>query len=144
MPRPIPLTRDEFVVFRALQTRWADNDIYAHLNNVTHHHLIDTAVNGWLIDLELLRLHAGPIIGVVVENKCSYLKEIAFPDQVAVGLRIGHLGKSSVRYDVALFANEDEQAAAQGYLFHTYVDRENRKPIALPPAWRAKLEEFVR
>lgn len=144
MARQTPLTRDEFGLFRALQTRWSDNDCYGHMNNVVHYSLFDTAVNGWLIDAGLLDPAGGELIGLVVETGCSYFAEIAFPDRVTAGIRIGHVGNSSVRYEIALFANDDEQAAAQGHFVHVYVDRQTRKPRTLPVPWRQVFEDHLR
>ena len=144
MARQSPLTREEFGLFRALQTRWADNDLYGHMNNVVHYGLFDTAINGWLVEAGLLEMGRGEIIGLVVETGCSYFSEMAFPDQVTAGIRIGKLGNSSVRYEIALFQNDAETAAAQGHFVHVYVDRESRKPVPLPESWRVLLGEFVR
>lgn len=144
MAKSTPLTREEFMVFRPLQTRWSDNDIYGHMNNVVHYSLFDTAVNGWLIDLELLDPLGGETIGLVVETKCSYFSELKFPDKVVAGIRIGHLGNSSVRYEIALFANDEETAAAQGHFVHVYVNTKDRKPEPLPKLWRLALEDFQR
>lgn len=144
MARQTPLSRDEFMAFRPLQTRWADNDIYGHMNNVVHYALFDTAVNGWLLDLDLLKMGGTETIGLVVETGCSYFKEMKFPDKVTAGIRIGNLGTSSVRYEIALFANDDEEAAAQGHFVHVYVDRETRKPEPLPKLWRLTLEDYLR
>ncbi|MCB1463973.1 MAG: acyl-CoA thioesterase [Nitratireductor sp.] len=144
MARPSPLSRDEFALFRPLQTRWADNDFYGHMNNVVHYALFDTAINGWLIEQELLRLEGGDTIGLVVETGCSYFAEMAFPDKVAAGIRIGHLGTSSVRYEIALFRNDEERAAAQGHFVHVYVDAKSRRPKELPVEWRRVLEDYMR
>ena len=144
MARPSPLSRDEFALFRPLQTRWADNDMYGHMNNVVHYALFDTAINGWLIEQELLRLEGGDTIGLVVETGCSYFAEMAFPDKVAAGIRIGHLGTSSVRYEIALFRNDEERAAAQGHFVHVYVDTKSRRPKELPVEWRRVLEDYMR
>ena len=144
MSRPIPLTRDEFMAFRQLQTRWADNDIYGHMNNVVHYALFDTAVNGWLVDLELLDLRKGETIGLVVETKCNYFSELKFPDKVVAGIRIGHIGLTSVKYEIALFGNDEESAAAQGHFVHVYVNRQTRQPEPLSKLWRLALEDFQR
>ena len=142
--RPEPFTRRDFRVFRRLQTRWADNDIYGHVNNTVHYALFDTAVNGWLIDRGLLDLRVGGTVGLVVETACSYFAEIVFPDTVDAGIRIERLGTSSVTYAVALFRNDREEAAAQGRFVHVYVDRADRKPRPLPGDWRTILEELAR
>jgi len=144
MTKKTPLTRDEFGLFRPLQTRWSDNDVYGHMNNVIHYMLFDTAINGWLIDEGILKIDSGAFIGLVVETGCSYFSEIRFPDKVVAGIRIGRIGTSSVRYEIALFRNEDEIAAAQGHFVHVYVDPKSKKPQALDKAFRGMLEDFVR
>ena len=106
MARASPWSRDDFALFRRLQTRWSDNDLYGHMNNVVHYALFDTAINGWLVEKELLDLQNGNIIGLVVETGCSYFSELAFPDKVVAGIRIAHVGTSSVRYEIALFRGE--------------------------------------
>lgn len=144
MSRPSPLTRDEFGLFRSLQTRWSDNDVYGHVNNVIHYLLFDTAINGWLIDAGQLDFRNGAIVGLVVETGCSYFSEIAFPDRVTAGIRIGHMGNSSVRYEIALFRNDEETASAQGHFVHVYVNRETRKPEPLSREMRKLLEDYLR
>jgi len=144
MPKATPLTRDEFGLFRPLQTRWADNDQYGHMNNVVHYSLFDTAINGWLIEEGLLDIEKGETIGLVVETGCHYFSELGFPDRVTAGIRVDHLGNSSVRYGIALFRNDEERAAAQGHFIHVYVDRATRKPQALAQNWRHRLEDFLR
>ena len=138
--RPTPSTRADYRAFRNLTTRWMDNDIYGHMNNVVHYSLFDSAVNGWLIEKGVLDIHAGAQIGVVVETGCRYFSELAFPDEVTAGLRVARLGSSSVRYEVGLFRNEAEEAAAEGFFVHVYVDRATRRPLKLAPELRAALE----
>jgi len=144
MARQKPWTRDDFGLFRKLQTRWADNDYYGHMNNVVHYALFDTAINSWLIEAGLLDLHRGAIVGLVVETGCSYFSEMAFPDKIVAGIRIAHLGTSSVRYEIALFRNDEETAAAQGHFVHVYVEPKSRKPLALPAEWRNVLEDYLK
>lgn len=144
MTRPTPASRADFRLFRPLQTRWADNDVYGHVNNVVHYALFDTAVNGWLIEAGLLNLKDGGTIGLVVETACSYFAEIVFPDRIDAGIRVERLGTSSVTYAIALFRNDVSQAVAQGRFVHVYVDREDRRPRPLPDCWRKKLEELMR
>jgi acyl-CoA thioester hydrolase len=136
-------TRADYRAFRTIQTRWMDNDVYGHMNNVVHYSLFDTAVNGWLIEKGVLDLHGGDQIGLVVETGCRYRAELAFPDVVTAGLRVGRLGSSSVRYEVGLFRNEDQEAAAEGYFIHVYVDRMSRRPKPLNRALREALEGIV-
>ncbi len=139
MARPIPYERSKFNVFVPLQTRWADNDIYGHMNNVVHYALFDTAVNEWLIGQGLLNIHQSSQVGLVVETGCHYFAELAFPDKIEAGIGIEHIGSSSVVYRVALFRKGEGKAAAQGRFVHVYVNRETRKPMPLPDTWIAKL-----
>ena len=138
--RPIPSSRSSYRAFRAIQTRWMDNDVYGHMNNVVHYSLFDTAVNGWLVERGVLDIHAGGQIGLVVETGCRYFSELAFPDLVTAGLRVAKLGTSSVRYEIGLFRNDEQTAAAEGFFIHVYVDRQTRRPKPLNPALRAALE----
>jgi acyl-CoA thioester hydrolase len=140
MSRPAPSTRSSYRAFRAIHTRWMDNDIYGHMNNVVHYSLFDTAVNGWLIDNGVLDMHAGGQIGLVVETGCRYFAEMAFPDLVTAGIRVARVGSSSVRYEVGLFRNDDDMAAAEGFFVHVYVDRSTRRPQPLDIALREALE----
>ena len=141
--RQQPSTRSAYRVFRTLATRWADNDVYGHMNNVVHYALFDTAVNGWLIDSGVLDWQAGSCIGLVVETGCRYFGEMAFPDRVTAGLRVARLGTSSVRYEIGLFRNDETVAAAEGFFVHVYVDRQSRRPCPLTPALRAVLEAIA-
>ncbi|MEQ8298066.1 MAG: thioesterase family protein [Nitratireductor sp.] len=141
--RPTPATRAAYRAFRPITTRWMDNDIYGHMNNVVHYSLFDTAVNGWLIDKGVLDIHGGNRIGLVVETGCRYFSELAFPDTVTAGLRVARLGRSSVRYEVGLFRNQDEQAAAEGFFVHVYVNRATRRPEPLADAMRTALEDMI-
>ena len=141
--RPQPPLRADFPVFRPIQTRWMDNDIYGHMNNVVHYSLFDTAVNGWLIERGVLDIHRGEQIGLVVQTGCRYHSEIAFPDLVHAGIRAARIGTSSVRYEVGLFRNADAQAAAEGFFVHVYVDRATRRPKPLEPALRGALEAIA-
>ncbi|MBZ0161324.1 MAG: acyl-CoA thioesterase [Notoacmeibacter sp.] len=138
--RPVPSARADYRVFRTLQTRWADNDIYGHMNNVVHYALFDTAINGWLVEEKMLDFHKGDRVGLVVETGCRYYAEMAFPDMVTAGIRVARLGSSSVRYEIALFRNEDEMAAAEGHFVHVYVDARSRRPKPLNAPLRTLLE----
>jgi acyl-CoA thioester hydrolase len=142
--RKPPSTRGDYATFRSISTRWMDNDIYGHMNNVVHYSLFDTAVNGWLIERGVLDIHNGSQIGLVVETGCRYHSELAFPDTVHAGIRVARLGGSSVRYEVGLFRNEEQSAAAEGFFVHVYVDRETRRPMPLEAKLRAALEGLVR
>lgn len=143
MTRPAPSPRSAYRAFRTLTTRWMDNDIYGHMNNVVHYSLFDTAVNGWLIEKGVLDIHGGEQIGLVVETGCRYFSGLAFPDTVVAGVRAARLGASSVRYEIGLFRNAEEKAAAEGFFVHVYVDRATRRPKPLDDRLRAALEEIL-
>lgn len=143
MNRPEPLERGKFNLFRPMQTRWADNDFYGHMNNVVHYALFDTAINAWLVERGLLDLHNGSTIGLVVETGCHYFAELAFPDTIDAGIGVERVGSSSVIYRIALFREKDMTAAAQGRFVHVYVDRETRRPRPLDSHWRETLERVL-
>ncbi len=134
-----PSDRSAYRAFRTLTTRWMDNDIYGHLNNVVHYSLFDTAVNGWLIEHGVLDPSNGARIGLVVETGCRYFAEMAFPDVVSAGIRVARIGTSSVRFEVGLFRNDEPTAAAEGFFVHVYVDRATRRPLPLAEGFRAAL-----
>ncbi len=141
---PAAPTRHEFPQFITLSTRWMDNDVYGHVNNVVHYSLFDTAVNRWLIKHGALDIHAGAVIGLVVETHCNYFASIAFPQTVHAGLRVARVGGSSVRYEVGLFADEEPLAAALGHFVHVYVARDTRRPVAeLPAVLKAALQPLL-
>lgn len=141
--RPAPSPRSAYRVFQTITTRWMDNDIYGHMNNVVHYSLFDTAVNGWLIENGVLDIHTGAQIGLVVETGCRYFSEMSFPDKVTAGIRVARLGRSSVRYEVGLFRNEEQSATAEGFFVHVYVDRASRQPAPIKPPLRAALEGIL-
>ena len=138
--RPQPQSRESYRAFRAIPTRWADNDIYGHVNNVVYYSWFDTAVNALLIERGALDIHQGEAIGFVVETQCHYFAPIAFPQTVDAGIRVAHMGSSSVRYEIGLFAQGSQQAAAQGHFVHVYVDRQTQRPVKLPDALQRALE----
>lgn len=141
--RPQPLARSLFPHFEALGTRWMDNDAYGHLNNVVHYSLFDTAVNRYLIERGALDLHQGAVIGLVVHTECHYFDSLAFPQQVDAGLGVERLGRSSVRYRLGLFADDQALCAALGWFTHVYVDRASRRPVDLPAGLLAALSPLV-
>ncbi|WP_420996126.1 acyl-CoA thioesterase [Cupriavidus sp. 30B13] len=132
--------RENFPHLTPLTTRWMDNDAYGHVNNVTYYSYFDTAVNKYLIDGGALDIHAGKIVGLVVETGCSYFRPIAFPDALEVGIRVGRIGTSSVRYEVAIFRAGDERACAAGHFVHVYVDRGTGRPVPVPGQTRELLD----
>ena len=138
MTRPIAEARSAYKVFCQISTRWSDNDVYGHVNNVVYYSWFDTAVNRFLIEQGALDIHAGDFMGLVVETQCNYFAPLAFPQAVEAGIRVAHVGTSSVRYEVALFDGQSAQAdplcAAKGHLVHVYVDRSMRRPLPLPQA----------
>ncbi len=141
--RPAPETRDRYRHFLEIPTRWMDNDVYGHVNNVVYYSFFDTVVNEYLVSSGTLDIEGSPVIGLVVETGCRYFKPMAFPDAVHAGLRVAHLGKSSVRYEIGLFRNDEDAAAAQGHFVHVYVERESRRPAPLPRETRAALEGLM-
>lgn len=139
--RPQPEPRSAFKAFRTITTRWLDNDVYGHVNNVVYYSWFDTAVNGLLIERGAIDVHAGGVIGLVVESHCNYFAPLAFPGDVLVGIRVAHVGSSSVRYEVAIFsADPDSVCAAIGHFVHVYVDRHTRKPAVIPATLISTLE----
>jgi acyl-CoA thioester hydrolase len=140
--RARPDARSGYRHFLPIQTRWADNDAYGHVNNVVYYSWFDTIVNEYLIAAGALDIERSPVIGLVVETRCSYFSELAFPQRVEAGLRVAHIGGASVRYEIGLFAAAADSASAQGHFIHVYVDRTSRKPVPLPAALRAALERI--
>jgi acyl-CoA thioester hydrolase len=141
--RELPHRRDGYRHFQRVTTRWMDNDIYGHVNNVAYLSWFDTVVNDFLIRSDVLDPQRGHVVGFVVETQCRYLAPLAFPQSIDAGLRVGRLGRSSVRYEIAIFAEGVEAASAQGHLVHVYVDRTTHKPVSLPAPLRATLERLV-
>ena len=124
--------RESYRHFSPIDTRWLDNDAYGHVNNAVYYSYFDTAVNRWLIRAGVLDVASGAVIGLVVETHCQYFAPLSFPQPVEVGLRVAHIGHSSVRYEVGLFAPEALLSAAAGHFVHVYVDRLQRRPLPLP------------
>jgi acyl-CoA thioester hydrolase len=138
--KPQPEQRAAYKAFRGITTRWMDNDAYGHVNNVVYYSWFDTVVNAHLIEQGALDIHHGETIGLVVETHCNYFSPIEFPQVVEAGLRVAHMGKSSVRYEVGLFAQGEPLTAARGHFIHVYVDRATRRPAQLPEKLKAVLE----
>jgi len=132
--------RNAYPRFRPIPTRWADNDIYGHVNNAAYYGFFDTAVNCFLIEEAGLDIHGGSIIGLVVETGCNYFAALAYPETVEAGVRVARIGNSSVTYQIGLFRDGEDEPAAQGHFVHVYVDRETRRPVSLPEAMRQTLE----
>ena len=121
----------EYNYFCQLSTRWNDNDIYGHMNNIIYYALFDTAVNKWLIKNKLIDIKNGQNIGLIVQSGCNYFSSFEYPENINAGIRVTKIGKSSVRYEVGLFKEKEELSSADGFFIHVYVDRKTNKPIAL-------------
>ena len=143
MQRPKPGVRADYRHFLTVTTRWMDNDIYGHINNVQYYSYFDTVINRFLIEQGVLDIHAGEVIGLAVESHCNYFSSAAFPNDIEAGLRVAHLGRSSVRYEIGLFVAARELAVAQGHFIHVYVNRHGEEPVELPEALRACLQALV-
>jgi acyl-CoA thioester hydrolase len=137
-------TRADFRHFAPVETRWLDNDVYGHVNNVVYYAYFDSVVNRYLISEGRLDIHAAPVIGVVVESGCKFHASFAYPDAIDAGLAIGHLGRSSVRYELALFAPGEDVARVEGWFVHVFVDRATRRPAAMPGPVRHAYERLLR
>jgi acyl-CoA thioester hydrolase len=125
-----------------IQTRWKDNDVYGHVNNVEYYSYFDTVINEYLIRAGGLDIHSGPVIGLCVESHCSFAAALAFPGVVRAGLRVAKLGNSSVRYEIGLFGEGAGEPAAEGWFVHVFVDRDTRRPAPIPESVRAALERL--
>lgn len=137
------MLRSDYKHFLTVETRWMDNDVYGHVNNVVYYSFFDTAVNRYLIDEGVLDIRAGDTVGFVVETSCTYEKPIAFPDRVTAGIQVARIGTSSVRYEIGLFRNDDVESSAHGHFVHVYVDRTTERSRPLPEALRAALEKIT-
>jgi acyl-CoA thioester hydrolase len=137
------ITRAEYPHFTSLSTRWMDNDVYGHVNNALYYGFFDTAINEYLIAEGGLDIASGSVIAFAVESQCQYLSPLAFPGVIDIGLRVGKLGNSSVRYELAIFKQGESVAAAAGYFVHVFVDRETQKPTPMPAMIRTALERLL-
>ena len=142
--KPRAPTRAEFVHFRTLATRWRDNDAYGHVNNVVYYEWFDTAVNAYLIESGALDIATSPVVGYVVETRCTYFAPLTYPEPVAVGLAVERIGRTSVRYALAVFATGSDTAAAAGEFVHVYVDRATEAPVEIPPPLMSALNRLRR
>ena len=127
-----PTSRQDYAYFEQMTTRWRDNDVYGHMNNVVFYEYVDTVVNSWLIKTNSLVIPSGPIIGLVVETKCTYFSEIGFPGVLTTGLKVNRIGESSVQYEVGLFSGQEEKTAARILFTHVCVDSNSKKPVKIP------------
>jgi acyl-CoA thioester hydrolase len=143
MSRPEPEQRTAYHYFQRIPTRWMDNDVYGHVNNVVYYSYFDTVVNAFLVNEGGLDIESGQVIGLCVESQCRYLSAVAFPDVLDAGLRVARIGRSSVRYEVGIFRSGEEAAAAQGQFVHVFVDRATRRPVELPEKMRSALTRLA-
>jgi len=144
MTREPPGRRSDYRHFLAIPTRWMDNDVYGHVNNVVYYSYFDTVINRFLIEQGGLDIHAASVIGVAAESGCRFRESFAYPETIDAGLRVGHLGNSSVRYEIGLFREGKDEAAAEGHFVHVFVERSVQKPVSIPAAIRAALESIRR
>ncbi|PZP22149.1 acyl-CoA thioesterase [Pseudomonas kuykendallii] len=142
MPQPQHL-RTDYRHFQPVTTRWHDNDLYGHVNNVVYYGYFDSAVNTFLIERGGLDIHDGQVVGFVVSSSCDYFASIAFPERIEVGLRVARLGNSSVQYELAVFKESEDEACAAGRFVHVFVDRQSNRPVPIPDTLRAALEGLL-
>lgn len=143
MNKPAIPQRDDYHVFYPVTTRWADNDIYGHVNNVTYYAYFDTAANRYLIEQGGLDISDSTVVGYVVSSGCEYHAPVAYPDDLEAGLRVDRLGNSSVRYGIAIFRRGESEAVAHGYFVHVFVERETDRAVPIPAGLRAALERIL-
>ncbi|EHK89190.1 acyl-CoA thioesterase [Saccharomonospora azurea] len=132
-----------YVHWEIVPTRWKDNDVYGHVNNVVHYAVMDTVINNWLIGKGGLDIHEGGVIGLCVESHCNYHASVSYPEKLSVGLRVGHLGRSSVRYEIGLHREDRSELIAQGHFVHVFVDRRTRRPVEVTGELRDALTALM-
>jgi len=135
--------RDAYRFFHTITTRWKDNDVYGHVNNVVYYSYFDTAVNYYLVSRKVLDIARTEVVGIVAETGCRFYASISFPDRVDVGIRVARIGRSSVRYEIGVFRNDEDSASAEGYFVHVYVDRAGMRPVPIPEPVRRVLQEIA-
>lgn len=140
--RPEPHDLASYPHRLVIPTRWNDNDVYGHVNNAIYYLYFDTVVNRYLVDHGLLVVGESKMVGLVVDTGCAYFAPVSFPDNVTAGLRVAHLGRSSVRYEIGLFRNDETKASAQGHFVHVYVNEETRRPAPLADAMKTQLSNL--
>ncbi len=144
MARHMPPDRADYPHLLVIPTRWIDNDLYGHVNNVVYYSYFDTVINRYLIDAGGLDPQAGTVVGMAVETGCRFHRSLAFPDLVQAGLRVGHLGRSSVRYEVGIFRDGEPAACADGHFVHVFVERATQRPVPIPEPIRNALAKLIR
>ena len=143
MSRPSPTKQADFTHFLAIPTRWMDNDVYGHVNNVVYYSYFDTVINQYLIEMGGLDPHDGTVVGMAVETGCRFHRSLSFPDLVQAGLRIGHLGRTSVRCEIGIFRNDEPEACADGHFVHVFVERATQRPVPIPEPIRTALSSLI-
>ena len=137
------LLRSDYRYLQEVTTRWHDNDVYGHVNNVTYYSYFDSAVNTYLIEQGGLDIHEGDVVGFVVSSSCDYFASVAFPDRLEIGLRVAKLGNSSVQYELAVFKQGTDAACAAGRFVHVFVDRATNRPVSIPEPLRSALARLA-
>lgn len=135
--------REDFRYDYTVGTRWGDHDSYGHVQNIVYYSFFDSAISHFLVGQGTLDIDSSPVIGLIVESSCTFLSPITFPDVVTVGLRITHLGNSSVRYELGIFRNDESEASAMGYVVYVYVDRATNAPVPIPQRIRDELRRLA-
>ena len=143
MQKKSPSAKVDYPRIVVMPTRWGDNDSYGHMNNVVYYSFFDSVVNKHLIENGVLDVARSEVVGLVIETQCTFFSSIGFPDDVVVGMKVVHLGRSSVRYEIALFRNDAQEASAVGQFVHVYVNRQSNRPTEIPAAVRAALAEIT-
>jgi acyl-CoA thioester hydrolase len=143
MAKETPDDARRYRYFVPITTRWSDNDVYGHINNVAYYSYFDTAANHFLINQGGLDILGANVIGIVAESRCAYFQPLSYPEPLRAGVRVDKLGRSSVTYGVAIFRENEEQAAAQGHFVHVFVERKTNKPVPVPDRLRAALERIA-
>jgi acyl-CoA thioester hydrolase len=144
LDRPPPRRRADYPFFLAIPTRWMDNDVYGHVNNVNYYSYFDTVIAHYLMSEGGLDPWKAEIVGIAVETGCRFHRSLAFPDTVHAGLRVGHLGRTSVRYEVGIFRNDEDGACADGHFVHVFAKRDGQRPVPIPSPIRSALEQIRR
>ena len=139
-----PTHRNDYMYFSDISTRWMDNDVYGHVNNVIYYSFFDTVINGFLLENKVLDFNSGDVIGLVKETRCTYFESLAFPDKISAGLKVERIGNSSVTYNVGIFGSGSETATAQGHFIHVYVDSTSRRPVSIPDDLRLVLKSILK
>jgi len=135
--------RSDYSYFKNITTRWADNDIYGHINNVVYYSYFDTVANQYLIEFADFNPVSAPVIGVIVHSNCNYIKAIAYPDKIEAGLTVKKLGRSSVTYGIGIFRQGESAACAYGEFVHVFVNRKNNLPMSIPTKIRESLQKIL-